>query len=612
MIGGYTGKVIKVNLTEGEIKTDYFKEEVLRKYIGGSGLGAKYLYEMTDEKTDPLGPDNPLIFMTGPFTGTKVPMSGRHEIISKSPLTGIYGESDAGGRWGLTLKKAGFDGIIFEGIADTPKYVFIENEKIEILDGREVWGLDTYQTDTKLKEIHGNDCVVSCIGPAGERKVPLAGIFHDGKDARAAGRAGLGAVMGSKKLKAIVVKGNGEVPVIDRDALMESVKKLTPGILDKTKSLSMFGTAGGVIRSESIGDLPIKNWKQGNWESVEKISGQRMAETILKKKFYCGACAVGCGRDIEINTGPYAGVNGSGPEYETLGLLGSNCMIDDIEAVAYLAELCNRYGTDTISTGAVIAFGMELYENGLITKEDLDGVELTWGNARAAAEIIKKIAYKEGFGEILGSGVKKTADKIGGLAHEYAIHVKGLELPAHDPRAFNSLGLGYATSNRGACHVQGSSYFFEKTAIMPEVGINEPLDRLSQEGKAELNFHSQNIMCLMDSLKLCKFIIYGGINLTNIAHWINYVIGWDISVGELLETGERIFNLKRMYNVREGISRKDDMLPPRILSQPRRDTGTGKNLPNLGKMLNEYYEIRGWTDEGLPKEETLRRLGLIE
>jgi aldehyde:ferredoxin oxidoreductase len=612
MLGGYIGKVLNINLTSGEKKEESFDEETLRKFLGGSGLAAKILYERTTQETDPLSPDNVLIYMTGPLTGTKVPASGRHQITAKSPLTGIFGEGDAGGTWGINLKKAGYDGIIIHGKAQSPVYIFIQNGKAEIFDARDLWGLDTFETDQKIKDRYGKKSVVSCIGPAGERQVLIAGIMHDGKDARAVGRTGLGAVMGAKNLKAVVVSGTDQIPVTSEQGLKASLKEDLRSIVEKTKSLSLWGTSGGVVSSEAIGDLPIRNWKQGGWKDADKISGQRMAETILKKKYFCGSCLIGCGRHIEIKEGPYAGVEGAGPEYETLGMLGSCCLVNDLEAIAYAADLCNRYGLDTISTGGVIAFAMELYEHGLITKDDLDGIELTWGNAEAVIEMIKKIAYKESIGELLGMGVKKVAEKIGGLAFEFAIHCKGLEFPAHDPRAFNSLAIGYATSNRGACHLQGASYFFEKTAIMPEIGYKEPQDRHGTEGKGRLNFYSQNIMCLMDSLKLCKFLLYGGVNLTMITQWIKNVIGWEMTVDELLETGERIFNLKRMYNVRCGISRKDDTIPMRILTQPRRDKGTGENLPHFGKMLNEYYQIRGWTDEGIPKQETLKRLGLRE
>ena len=611
MLGGYQGKIFTINLNSRTITEEFFHEEILKEYLGGSGLAAKILYDRTDAATDPLGPENPLIYMTGPFVGTPVPFSGRHHITAKSPLTGIFGESDVGGRWGAALKKAGIDGFIIEGQASAPVYLFIHNQQIEFWDAQGVWGLDTYQTNEYLTAKHGKHCQVSCIGPAGERQVLLANIAHDGKSARMAGRTGLGAVMGSKNLKAVVVEGDMAVPIAEKDTLLDYVRAMMPQIKNIPKGLSVLGTAIGVLGSESIGDLPLKNWKQGGWkEEAQRISGERMAETILHKRYHCGACPIGCGREVKISEGPYAGVDGAGPEYETLGMLGACCLVDDLEAVAYSNELCNRLGLDTISTGGVIAFAMELFEHGLLKAEDLDGVRPEWGNAQAVIALIHKIANQEGIGRLLGQGVKKAAEQIGGLAHEFAIHVKGLELPAHDPRSYNSLAVGYATSNRGACHLQGASYFFEKTATMPEVGYHEPQDRKGVEGKGRLNYHAQNIMCLLDSLKLCKFGLYGKLNLTDLTCFIQYVIGWNMSVAELLEAGERIFTLKRLYNIRCGISRKDDTLPARILCQPRRDAGSGDNVPPLGKMLNEYYQIRGWNDEGIPTPETLERLGL--
>lgn len=335
-----------------------------------------------------------------------------------------------------------------------------------------------------------------------------------------------------------------------------------------------------------------------------------MAETILQKRYHCGACPTGCGREVKISEGPYRGVEGAGPEYETLGMLGGCCLIDDLEAVAYSNELCNRLGLATISTGGVVAFAMELYEHDMLNAGELDGIRPEWGSAEAVIALIRKIAAKEGIGKLLGQGVKKAAEQIGGLAQEFAIHVKGLEFPAHDPRAYNSLAVGYATSNRGACHLQGATYFFEKTVTMPELGYHEPQDRAGVEGKGILNYHAQNIMCLMDSLKLCKFGLYGKLNLTDLTRFMQYVVGWNMSVEELLTTGERIFTLKRLYNIRCGISRKDDILPPRILTQPRRDEGSGDRVPPLGKMLNEYYRARGWDDEGLSTPKTLKHLGL--
>lgn len=609
MMGGYCGKVLRINLDDGSVREQSPDQDLYRKYIGGSGIGARFLYDMTDGDTDPLGPENPLIFMTGPFAGTTVPTSGRHQIIAKSPLTGIYGEGDAGGTWGTGLKRCGYDGIVIEGRSAKPVYIMVREGGAEILDGQSLWGRDTYQTDQLLKGIHGDKVTVSCIGPAGEKQVRLASIMHDGSHARAAGRTGLGAVMGSKRLKAVVVCGRMEIPVADSRGLKRSIKEISPTIIQKTVGMKQQGTAVGTVGAEKIGDFPLKNWAGSTWDKIENISGQRMQDTIHTGRYFCSGCIIGCGREVEVREDPYA-MKGAGPEYETLGTLGGLCLVDNLEAIAYGGELCNRYGIDTISAGSVIAFAMELYERGIINVGHTGGLELDWGSDRAMIEMIHMIGRKEGLGELLGRGVREAARQIGGTAGDYAIHSKGLEFPAHDPRAFNSLALGYATANRGACHLQGASYFFEKTATMPELGIPQPKDRFRADQQGEFQKNTQDLMGLMDSLKVCKFTLYGGLRTTHIRDWLKYVVGWDMGFEELMTAGERIFNLKRMYNVKCGITRSDDTIPKRILSQPRTRGGAKGNLPPLEPMLDEYYIARGWDKNGIPLEATVDRLNL--
>jgi len=609
---GYIGNILRIDLSTGQITREQLPEKTLREYVGGSGLGVKLLMDEAGSDVDPLGSENLLIFMTGPFTGTIVPASGRHQIIAKSPLTGIYGESDCGGTWGYALKKAGFDGIIVKGKAPKPIYILIDDGNVNILEASEVWGKDTYETDAFMKEKHGSYTETSCIGPAGENQVKLAAIMHNGKHGRAAGRTGLGAVMGSKNLKAIIVGGYQSINVYDEKALKSSIKEIAPTIIKNTQGMKDFGTAVGLIGSEKIGNLPMKNWAQDTWPNAEKISGQTMASTILKGRYYCKSCIVGCGREVEIKDGVYAGVDGAGPEYETLGTLGGACLIDDLEAIAYANELCNRHGIDTISVGVTISYAMELYEKGIITTQDLGGIALTWGNAEAMIELINKIARREGIGELLGNGVRYAAQKFGEKTKEFAMHVKGLEFPAYDPRSYNSLALGFATSNRGACHLQGASYFVEKAVTIPEIGIHQVLDRLRHNNQGKIQFDLQNIMCLMDSLKLCKFIFYGGVNLTHILNWYRFVTGWDIELDEFLLIGEKIFNLKRLYNNMCGISKADDTLPARILNEIHIEGGAAGNLPPLENMLNEYYICRGWDENGFPKPEKLEQLGLTK
>ena len=603
------GKVLQINLSKKKYEIKELSDTLVKKYIGGSGLAAKLLYDLTDGTTDPLGEDNPLIFMTGPFTGTIIPTSGRHAVVAKSPLTAIWGESDVGGSWGYEFKRTGFDGIIITGKAEKPVYIWINNGKVEIRDAEHLWGIDTYDLDPLIKEETDSKAVVTCIGRAGENQVLLSSIMSDGANARVAGRCGLGAVMGSKKLKAIVVRGNQEVPVANSNELKKLVRQYAPIMVKETKMFGKYGTSGGIEGDEEIMDFPIKNWYQERWpEGAKKLDGIRMAETILIGRYYCKTCIIGCGREIEITKGPYAGVKGAGPEYETMGTLGGLCLIDNLEAIAKGNELCNRYGIDTISTGAVIAFAMEAYEKGIISQTDTEGVKLTWGNAEAMLVLIEKIVKKEGYiGRLLGQGVRKAAETLGHGAEEFAIHVKGLEFPAHDPRTFNGVALSYATSNRGACHLQGFTHGFEKTFTMPEIGINQPHPRHQIEGKGEFTAKLQDLMCLFDSVKLCKFAIGGGIKLTTITDYYNAVTGLNLKNKDLMKIGERLYNLKRLYNVRCGISRKDDTLPPRILTHRR-----GPNLPHLGRMLHDYYNFRNWNEEGIPSQGKIKELGLDE
>jgi aldehyde:ferredoxin oxidoreductase len=609
---GYTGKILRLDLTHSKVTVEDLKEEWTQQFIGGSGLGAKFLYEMTDERTDPLGPENPLIFMTGPFTGTSVPLSGRHAVVSRSPLTGIFGESDVGGTWGANLKRAGFDGIIVTGKSVKPVYLWIHDGKWEIRDALHLWGKDTYEIDPILKGETHERAVVGTIGQAGENQVLMATIMTDGKDARAAGRCGMGAVMGSKNLKAIVVYGTGIVPVFDPEAIARLPKEYGAQINKNAENFRKYGTAGSLSVFEAMGTLPLQNWKfVGRWEeSAEKINGFTISDTVLTGRYFCDACVLGCGRRVKIENGPYAGVEGAGPEYETLALLGSNCLIDNLEALCYANELCNRFGLDTISTGGVIGFGMEAYEKGLIDREDTDGIELHWGSEKALIETIKLIGQNKGFGKTLGKGVKKASEELGKNSVEFSMHVKGLELPAHDPRGYNAGAVGFATSSRGACHLAGFTHTFERVMKCPEIGIPEPLDRFQVEGKGVLAAKTQNLMGMMDSLKLCKFILFGGITLTHIVKWYRDVTGREMGIEDFTKAGERIFNLKRLYNVRLGISRKDDTLPFRSLTFRRIGKGITPNLPPLGQMLSEYYEYRGWSEDGIPTPEKLKELGL--
>lgn len=609
---GHAGQILRVDLDRRETISVPLAEEKARKFIGGTGLAAKFLYDETDAQTNPLGPDNILMFMSGPFAGTAVPTSCRHEVVSLSPLTGVFGESDVGGSWASQIKRAGFDGIIVKGRAKKPVYLWVTNGKVEIRDASHIWGKDTYEVDSILKSETHKRATVASIGQAGEKLVRLASVMHDGKEGRAAGRCGLGAVMGSKNLKAIVALGKGKVEVDASDKLRDSVKKMNSELKKNMESMTKYGTARRIVPSELIGDTPLQNWKKYpyRWEEgAEKINGPTMANTILTGSYHCRGCVIGCGRRVKISKGPYAGVEGGGPEYETLAMLGGDLLVDNLEAIAMANELCNRYGIDTISTGAVIGFAMEAYEKGMVTKEDTGGVDLSWGRGDALVEMVKMIGEAKGIGAVLGQGVKRAAEEIGHNSVEFALHVKGLEMPAHDPRLFNGLGVMYATSSRGAHHTSGQTHVYESRLNMPEID-HKPPGPLVVEGKGALAAKTQNIMNLFDSLKLCKFSQFGGVRLTHLKNWYTWVTGEKVTVEEMLTKGERIFNLKRLLNVRLGISRKDDTLPPRLLTLKRVGEGINPNLPPLGRMLAEYYEYRQWSEEGIPSPQVLEKLGL--
>ncbi|HCC32809.1 MAG TPA: aldehyde ferredoxin oxidoreductase [Clostridiales bacterium] len=610
--GGYMGRVAWVDLTRRSVEVKALDTGLAEKYIGGSGLGAKILYDTTDGRTtDPLGPDNVIIFATGPLTGTPAPLSGRHEIIAKSPLTGIYGESDCGGMWGTALKRAGLDAVVVRGASAMPVYLWINEGQVTIRNAHHVWGMDTYAMDPVLKGETDPKAVVTGIGPAGERLVPLAAVMSDGKDGRAAGRCGLGAVMGSKRLKALVAHGTAKPAVANPSALTESIRTRGAAIREAAKGTTDYGTGGFMATSNSLGDLPIKNWVEGEWTAgAQKLSGQRMAETILVDRYGCGACFISCGRTVKVGSGPFAPVDGAGPEYETLATIGASCLLDDLEAVARANELCNRLGLDTISTGAVIAFGMEAVEKGLLSRTDAGEVDLRWGSADGVLRAIEAIAYRRGIGDFLAGGVRRMGTVLGPEADALAVHVKGLELPAHDPRCFASKAVSYATSNRGACHLQSGSHFFELGITDPALGVHAGLDRFATEGKGALVARCQNAICMWDSLKVCKFLPFGGGQLGDILSWFNAVTGRDLTMDAFLATGERIFNLKRLYNLECGITGHDDTLPPRMFV-PKKTGGSAGYVPDLKTMLDEYYHARGWTADGRPTPATLRRLDLV-
>jgi aldehyde:ferredoxin oxidoreductase len=428
---------------------------------------------------------------------------------------------------------------------------------------------------------------------------------------RAAARTGLGAVMGSKNLKAIAAFGTRETPLADSALLETSVKERMEHIKTVTETFRKYGTSGGIGTYEKIGNFPLKNWMQGRWDGVAKITGVAMHDTVLSGRKACLNCPIACGRHVKIAEGVYGPLDGAGPEYESLGTLGGECLVDDLAAICKANDLCNRYGLDTISTGATIAFTMEAFEKGLITRSDTDGIEPTWGNAAALVALVEKIGQREGIGALMGEGSYRMAKALGKNAVEFAVHVKGLEPSAHDPRRFFSHALNYATAARGACHNASWSHPYELSLSAPEIGIDQPQDAYQVEGKAEFTAKLQNMQTAFDCLVICRFTQIGkAVTLSDVSHWLSVITGREAGVSELMEVGERVFNLKRLFNTRVGISRKDDFLPPRLLTRNRTGEELTNQLPPFGRLLSDYYDCRGWSEDGIPTAATLQRLGL--
>jgi aldehyde:ferredoxin oxidoreductase len=609
---GYMGKILRVDLSSGKISREEVNPQVAQNYIGGSGFATKTLYDEIKPKSDPLGEENRLVFMTGPVTGTRFPTSGRFVVGTKSPLTNIMTTASSSGFWGVELKKTGYDGIIFEGKADHPVYLEILDDQATLKDAADLWGKDTYETQTVLKERAGKKRArVACIGQAGEKMAPIACVMND--EGRAAGRGGVGGVMGSKNLKAIVALGDHKIEVAADDFLKPMVQELVKGIAADPFAgfFTKWGTAFNMDMGWGAGDVPAKNWQVGLWQGGEgytKIGGARMTDTILKPHGgACYNCPIHCARWVEIPDGRFK-YEGPGPEYETLGAFGSMLLIDDLKAIAWLGELCNKFGLDTISAGCTLAWAMEAYEKGAINKADTGGIELTWGNVDAALKVVEQMGQVEGFGGLLAQGSRKASEKVGKGSEEYAIQVKGMEVPMHDPRCYFSLAVNYATGMRGACHVQGSSYTVELAVISPEAGLHYKQGRHDKKNKGLAAKVAQDLSAVHNSTAICMFAGMG-LQPSHIALLLGIVAGQPHNVQTILQAGERIINLQRVFACREGYSRKEDTLPKRLLT-PLPDGGAAGKAADLEYQLNEYYQLRGWDDNGIPTKARLQFLGL--
>jgi len=613
---GWRGKVLRVDLTNGSVLTEDLDAKAASDFIGARGLATKYLFDEIDAKVDPLSPENKLIFATGPLTGTKAPGASRYMVITKSPLTGAIANSNAGGYFPAELKFAGWDVIIFEGKAEKPVYLWIENDKAEIRSAEGLWGKDTYETQDLIRAETDNNAKVACIGPAGENLVKFACIIND--EGRAAGRSGVGTVMGSKNLKAVAVRGTTKVAFADEDGFKKAAQDAFKALREDyeyTKHFGLYGTPGVVNLANEKGVFPTRNFQAGVFESAEKISGETLNATISTRKdmlgVACFSCPVACGTVTEVTDPDFAG-KGDGPEYETIGSFGAACGIDNLSAIAKANYICNEMGFDTITAGMTIACAMELYEKGYLPKKDV-GVELNFGNAKAMVEIVGKIAHREGFGDILAEGSYRLAEKYG--HPELSMTSKKHEFAAYEPRGTQSLSLQYATQSRGACHIRGEVHCMDvfdeyKWRICTDRNITH-LDSFTTDDKPLLTKEVQDFYAVIDAAGMCNFIFTLGCIEDNLVALLETATGVSYDgIKGMMKAGERIFNLERLFNLKAGLTAKDDTLPPRMLKEPMPSGPSKGQVVRLDEMLPEYYKLRGWDKNGVPTPEKLKELGL--
>ena len=597
------GKALAVDLSKGKTAVRELDEGLLRKLVGGKGLGAWFLLNDLKPGIDPLGPENEIIFLTGPATGTLIPGSTKTACVFKSPLTGIWGESYCSGSLGPEIKAAGFDAVIITGRAEEPVILVVEDGRAELRPAKDFWGLDAFEAEDAIKEELGKEFEVACIGPAGENLVRFACICHS--KGRQFGRCGCGAVMGSKRLKAVAFHGTGEVEVAKPDEVRELAKVIRERAREILRGLSEYGTPGIMARTNATETLPTKNWTEGSFPGYPKIGPKAVKERLVVASKACPGCPVGCGKISEVKEGPYA-CRVEGPEYETLFALGPLCYNDNLESIAKLNELCDRLGLDTISAGNVIAFAMECYERGIIGPEGTDGLDLRFGNHEAMVKLVERIAFRKGkLGDLLAEGVARASRAIGKGAEEIAIHVKGLEPPGYDPRGLKGVALAYAVSARGACHLRHVAYRPNLTGQHPfKPGVE--IDRFSYEGQAEMVVELEDFYAVVDSLILCRFLCLptiGPVLWDELRAIYTAVTGLEVKAEEFRAIGAKINDLVRCFNVKEGISREDDRLPRRFYEHPVGSQVVDKEA--FERMLDEYYALRGWDERGRPSKPSL-------
>ncbi len=614
-MSGFIAKLLEVDLTTGTTKTTVVDKDVVRKYIGGSGLGAKLMLDRVSPDVDPLSPDNPLFILSGPVSGTNLAGGARFSVCTKSPLTGVFAEASCGGSFVWELRSAGWDGIVINGASDKPVYIVIEDDKVEIADAADLWGKNVYELTDLLEERHGDGKrgTSLTIGVAGEKLVKFALIANGTRNF--ASRCGVGAVMGSKNLKAVWVKGSAQIPLADKGKYSERRKS----VLSKSKDniavqmLGAEGTNAALAIGSMLGDLPAKNWRIGdNSEIAAKIDGSVLSgPDFLTGSKSCHGCMIGCKREVHITDGPYKGMEGAGPEYEGVASMGSLLMIGDLAAIIMMNERCNDVGVDVISCGGVMAAAMDWWENSIISSKDTGGIELEWGNDVAVMEMIDKISKREGFGDVLAEGSKRAAQKLGGNASDYAVEVKGMEVPMHDPRANYLLGLSYATGVRGACHTNDVSYSVGSGILdWPDMDLPLGIDVRKNEGAGKLVSRAQDLGQIFGAGSFCYMTVMA-LDSEDVTELLSSASGFDYTFDELKECAERIWHLKRGLDNLMGTTAADDRLPRQILTPPT-DGGAAGSAPDLDVMLKEFYPARGLGADGRPTAGTLERLGLSD
>ena len=615
---GYHGKILHVHLNTGELQVEEPDEMFYRTYFGGSAMGLYYLLKHTPAGTDPLAPENTLSLMLSPLTGTPIAGQSRITATARSPLTNMVGDSQAGGFFPAELKFAGFDGVVIHGRSEKPVYLWIHDGKAELRDATHLWGRVTHEVEAMLREEVGEKRaqVLQC-GPAGEKGVRFAALINMSN--RANGRTGMGAVMGSKKLKAIVVRGKHRPQIADPEAFKALAKWGTDHTKERMEGMTLFGTAGIVASQNKRGGLPTRNYSSGVFEGYQAISGPTMRETILKENDTCYACAVRCKRVVEVDDRYKVDPVYGGPEYETVSTFGSYCGVDDLQAIAYANQICNMYGMDTISCGATIAWAMDCYEHGIITKEDTGGIELRFGNAEAMTQIVEQIARREGFGDVLAEGSARAAERFGQAAMDLVVAVKGQELPAHMPQVKRSLALIYGVNPFGADHESSEhdgSYEKYNTRVA-QLGLFNPQPRevLNAE-KVRFAFYTQCSYSAMDTLNLCQFVFgpdWQLFSLEQAAQVVRAVTGRPMTLFELQKLGERRLNMLRAFNAREGYGRDKDTLPKKLTQPLKGGPSDGKfvTVEEFERAKDTYYGMAGWDVEtGMPKRAKLEELGI--